>query len=283
VGQVHNGADDNASGTAALLHIAAKLVAAPPARTVVFLAFSGEELGLLGSAHYTRNPIFPMSNTFAMVNMDMIGRLRNRRLIVYGTETAREFPAILDSLNWYHGLDLKKQGDGYGPSDHQSFYVVKRPVLHMFTDLHEDYHRASDDWDRINPDGLVQVADFTASVVRALAERTTPLSFVEAPPPQSHAGAAATSGYGAYLGSIPDMTDNPGGVRLSGVRAGSPAEQAGLREGDVIVQIGQHEVTDLQAMTNALRAHRPGDVVDLSYVREGERRTVSVTLGSRGG
>ena len=267
--------------SAALIHIAGRLALNPPARTVVFLAFSGEEMGLLGSAYYTRNPIYPLANTFAMVNMDMIGRLRNKRLIVYGTETAKEFPALLDSLNWYAGFDLKGQGDGYGPSDQQSFYIAKRPVLHVFTDLHEDYHRTTDDWDKINSDGLVRVADFTASLVRALADRTTPLTFVDAQPPQSHAGAVVTSGYGAYLGTIPDMTDTPGGVRLTGVRAGSPAEQGGLKEGDIIVKIGDMDVPTLQSMTDALRSHQAGDRVDIVFLRDDMKHTVKVTLGRR--
>lgn len=281
-GQVHNGADDNASGAAALVHIAGRLAQDPPARTVVFIAFSGEELGLLGSAWYVKHPLYPLPSTYAMVNMDMVGRLRNRRLIVYGVETAKEFPAILDSLNWYAGFDLRKQGDGYGPSDQQSFFIAKRPVLHLFTDLHEDYHRASDDWNKINADGLLRVADYTAGIVRALANRAAPLTFVDAAPPDPHAGpVAVTSGYGAYLGTIPDMTENPGGVRLSGVRAGSPAERGGLAEGDILVRIGEMDVPDLQAMTDALRSHKAGDVVDLVYLRDGNRRTARVTLGTR--
>lgn len=280
-GQVHNGADDNASGTAALIHIAARLAQQPPARTVVFIAFSGEELGLLGSAYYVKHPLYPLASTLAMVNMDMVGRLRNKRLIVYGVETAKEFPALLDSLNWYAGFDLKKSGDGYGPSDQQSFFVAKRPVLHVFTDLHEDYHRASDDWDKINADGLVRVADYTASVVRALADRTSPLTFVDAAPPDPHAGAVVTPGYGAYLGTVPDMSENPGGVAISGVRAGSPAELAGLTAGDILVRIGDKTIPDLQGMTDALRSHKAGDVVEIEFIRDGVHKTAKATLGTR--
>jgi Peptidase family M28/PDZ domain len=279
--QVHNGADDNASGTAALIHIANRLAQQPPARTVVFIAFSGEELGLLGSAYYVKHPLYPLPSTEAMVNMDMVGRLRNKRLIVYGIETAKEFPALLDSLNWYAGFDLKKSGDGYGPSDQQSFFVAKRPVLHIFTDLHEDYHRASDDWDKINADGLVRVADFTASIVRALADRNAALTFVDAAPPDPHTGAVVTGGYGAYLGTVPDMSENPGGVRISGVRAGSPAEKVGLTGGDILVRIGEKTIEDLQGMTDALRSHKAGDVVEIEFVWDGTHKTASVTLGTR--
>ena len=285
-GQVHNGADDNASGAAMLVQLAGRLSRQPPARTVLFIAFSGEELGLLGSAHYVKHPIYPMSGLLAMVNLDMVGRLRNKRLIVYGVGTAKEFPALLDSLNWHSGFDLKAQGDGYGPSDQSSFYAAGKPVLHIFTDLHEDYHRTTDDWEKINRQGFDQVAEFTLGVVTALANRPGRLTPVEASPPQHSAGTTApllTPGYGAYLGTIPDMTENPGGVRLVGVRAGSPAEKAGLRGDDVITRIGAMDVADLQAMTDALRSHKPGDTVDIVIRRGSQTTTVRATLGTRGG
>jgi hypothetical protein len=283
-GMVHNGADDNASGIAGLIQVAARLAASPPARTVVFIAFSGEELGLLGSAHYVKEPIYPLSGTLAMVNLDMVGRLRNGRLIVYGARTAKEFPALLDSLNWYAGFDLKAQGDGYGPSDQSSFYAAKRPVLHLFTDLHEDYHRTTDDWQKVNLDGLKRVADFTLGLVTALANRRAPLTFdLPAALPAQTSTPTITPGYGAYLGTVPDMTGSPGGVRLVGVRAGSPAEKAGLRGDDIITRIGATETPDLQAMTNALRSHHPGDTVDIVVRRGASVTTLRARLGLRGG
>jgi hypothetical protein len=283
-GRVHNGADDNASGVAGLIQVAARLAASPPARTVVFIAFSGEELGLLGSAHYVKEPIYPLAGTLAMVNLDMVGRLRNGRLIIYGSRTAKEFPALLDSLNWYAGFDLKAQGDGYGPSDQSSFYAAKKPVLHLFTDLHEDYHRTTDDWQKVNLDGLKRVADFTLGLVTALANRHVPLTF-QAPPvvSQTDVPPVATPGYGAYLGTVPDMTGSPGGVRLVGVRAGSPAEKAGLRGDDIITRIGSTETPDLQAMTDALRSHRPGETVDIIVRRGTGVTTLRAKLGIRGG
>jgi peptidase M28-like protein/PDZ domain-containing protein len=285
-GLVHNGADDNASGVAGLIQVAARLAASPPARTVVFIAFSGEELGLLGSAYYVKQPIYPLAGSLAMVNLDMVGRLRNGRLIIYGARSAKEFPALLDSLNWYAGFDLKAQGDGYGPSDQSSFYAAKRPVLHLFTDLHEDYHRTTDDWQKVNLDGLKRVADFTLGLVTALANRHTPLTFQDRPPPTPSETATpptATPGYGAYLGTVPDMTGAPGGVRLVGVRAGSPAERAGLRGDDIITRIGSTDTPDLQAMTDALRSHRPGDTVDIIVRRGAGMTTLRAKLGIRGG
>ena len=202
--------------------------------------------------------------------------------IVYGSRTAKEFPALLDSLNWHAGFDLKSQGDGYGPSDQSSFYAAGRPVLHVFTDLHDDYHRTTDDWQKIDPEGFRRVTNFTLGLVTALANRPTKLTPVEAAPP-AHSTAAAMPAYGTYLGTIPDMTDNPGGVRLLGVRAGSPAERAGLRGDDIITRIGNLEVPDLQAMTNALRSHEPGDTVSIVIRRGNQVTTVRATLGTRGG
>jgi hypothetical protein len=285
-GLVHNGADDNASGVAGLIQVAARLAASPPARTVVFIAFGGEELGLLGSAHYVQEPIYPLAGTLAMVNLDMVGRLRNGRLLVYGARSAKEFPALLDSLNWYAGFDLRAQGDGYGPSDHSSFYAAKRPVLHLFTDLHEDYHRTTDDWQKVNLDGLKRVADFTLGLVTALANRTRALTFFDLPAPlpaQTAAPHPASPGYGAYLGTVPDMTGAPGGVRLVGVRTGSPAEKAGLRGDDIITRIGSTDTPDLQAMTDALRIHRPGDTVEIVVRRGASVTTFRAKLGTRGG
>ena len=189
---------------------------------------------------------------------------------------------MLDSLNATTHFDLKSSGDGWGRSDQSSFYGAGEPVLHLFTDLHEDYHKTTDDWEKINADGLQRVAEFTTVIVRTLADRRPPLTFVNVPPPAPLAG-GPSSGYGAYLGTVPDMSGSSGGVRLTAVRAGSPAEQAGLKGDDIITQIGDLPVPDLQAMTNALRQHRSGDVVEIRFLRGGSEQKVSVTLGTRGG
>ncbi len=284
-GQVFNGADDNASGTVALLEIARRLVASPPRRSVVVIAFSGEELGLLGSAAYVRNPAVPLDRTVAMINLDMVGRLRNDRLLVFGSETAMEFPALLDSLNQSARFDLHYSGDGFGRSDQQSFYLARKPVLHLFTDLHEDYHRPGDDWEKINVPGIIKVAEFGAAAVRALADRRTPLSFVfKAPPAPAPVAAGQPAGGGrASLGTIPDMASGGPGVRISGASPGSAAATAGLVEGDVIIRIGSFDIADLQAMSDALRAHKPGDTVMVRFRRGAATDSVSVILGRRGG
>ncbi|HZE95259.1 MAG TPA: M28 family peptidase [Gemmatimonadales bacterium] len=281
-GRVHNGADDNASGTAALLEIGRLLTRSRPARTVVLVAFSGEELGTIGSSYFVHHAVpQPIDSLYAMLNMDMVGRLRNARLLALGAATAREFPALLDSLNTPPRFDLRASGDGWGPSDHAVFFATRHPVLHFFTDLHEDYHRSTDDWDKLNIAGIVQVAQFVANLATALANRPGPLTFVDSPRPQAAAGG---SGYGAYLGTIPDMSGGGAsdGVRITGVRAGSPAEQAGLAGGDVITAIGDKHIGNLYDMTDALRSHQAGDTVVIVSRREGVERRATTVLGKRG-
>ena len=282
-GKVHDGADDNASGTAALLEVARQLHTRHPARTIVFIAFSGEEIGDLGSAYFVKHPLVePVDSIYAMVNMDMVGRLRNGVLLVMGALTAKEFPDLLDSLNHAQRVpfdSLHASDDGWGASDHASFFAAKRPVLHFFTGLHEDYHRTTDRWEKINAVGLVRVAGLVADVTWTLANRAAALTFVDAAPPQMAMGG---SGYGAYLGTIPDMTGSPGGVRIVGVRADSPAEHAGLKGGDVITGMGAKTIANLYEMTDALRSHQPGDTVVIAVTRDGAAIHLNAVLGKRG-
>ena len=213
-----------------------------------------------------------------MLNMDMVGRLRNEKLLALGAGTAKEFPALLDSLNRSARFDLRASGDGWGPSDHASFFAAKRPVLHFFTDLHDDYHKSTDDWEKINANGLARVAAFVADVATALARRPGTLTFVDAAPPAVSTGG---SGYGAYLGTIPDMSESPGGVRINGARAGSPAATAGLVAGDIITAIGAKTVANLYDMTDALRAHQPGDTVVIVVKRGDQTLRLTTVLGKR--
>ena len=282
VGVVHNGADDNASGTTALLEIARRLKErrAPNARTIVFVTFSGEELGLLGSTYYVKHPARPLNATYAMLNLDMVGRLGDRKLTAFGAESAKEFPALLDSVAGAYQMAVAGSGDGWGRSDQEAFYAKDIPVLHFFTGVHEDYHRTTDDWQKIDVPGLVKVAEVASDLAWRLATRTAPLTLVKAPPPAPVAGGG---GYGAYLGTIPDMTESPGGVRITGARPGSPAEQAGMKGGDILIQLGEKVIKNLYDMTDALRAHKPGETVVLVYLRDGQRIETKATLGTRGG
>ncbi len=278
---IHNGADDNASGTAALIEVARQLHArtAENVRSVVFVAFTAEEAGLIGSYYYEKNPVVSNDSTFAMLNMDMVGYLTDDRLIAFGAETAEEFVSLLESTNVDYRFRLAASGNGYGRSDQQSFFIQKIPVLHFFTGTHENDHRTTDDPELVNAEGVARVASFVSDMTWSLATRPTPLTFVDAAPPP----VATSGGYGAYLGSIPDMSDSPGGVRLSGVRSGGPADQAGIRAGDVIVQIAQFEVSDLYAMTEALQALKPGDTVTIKVRRDDRIIEIEATLGRRGG
>jgi hypothetical protein len=284
---IRNGADDNASGTAAVLDLARLLVANPPRRSVIFVNFSAEELGVLGSSWFVNHPLVPLERIVAMLNFDMVGRLRNDKLIVYGTSTATELKGILDSANaapaggsaMFH---ISGGGDGYGPSDQSSFYAKDIPVLHFFTDLHDDYHRATDDADKINAGGEARVVDLALRVARAVADRPARLTFVRIAPPARTA--VSEEGKQTYLGTIPDMgASEIKGLRLTGVRAGSPADLGGLKAGDVIVELGGVAVKDLYSYSDALYAHKPGDVVKIVVLRGGERLELSVTLGRRGG
>jgi Zn-dependent M28 family amino/carboxypeptidase len=277
---VRNGADDNASGTAAVLELARLVARAPLARTVVFVAFSGEELGLLGSQHFVSASPVPLTSVTAMLNFDMVGRFDRNQLQVFGTATATEFPALLAQLNTSAGFALTATGDGFGRSDHASFYGKDIPVLHFFTGTHADYHRASDDADRFNAAGAARVVDFAMGVLRDVGNRPGRLTFQRTPEPVAQQPRA---GRGAYLGSIPDMAAGDGtGLRLTGVRGGSPAEVGGLKADDIIVEFGGKPVKDLYAYTDAIAAYAPGDTVKVVVKRSGTLVPLTIVLGRRG-
>jgi aminopeptidase YwaD len=281
-GQIHYGADDNASGTAALLQVAEFLAHADPkpARSIVFAAFSGEELGLLGSRHYVNFPAVRLSSTKAMLNMDMVGRLRDNRLTVFGTRAARELSPIVLEEARRRGLEIT-ESDSVGRSDHMSFYNKKIPALHFFTGSHPDYHRPGDTWDKINFDGLAKVGELVAAVVERTATLRQGLDFVSLPsrPPTNES--AVSRGYGVYLGTIPDFADSSDGVKLAGVTDGSPAALAGMREGDLIVQFAGTRVLGLEDLAMLLNGRKPGEVVEIIVTRGGTPITLKATLQSR--
>jgi len=283
VGGVHNGADDNASGTAGIMESArllrSRTTGATERRTILFAAFTGEELGILGSGYYVAHPLRPMDSTIAMLNLDMVGRMVDNRLQAMGTLTAVELNAVLDTVNTSYHLALSVGGDGWGSSDHAAFSIARVPVLHFFTGIHSDYHRTTDDWQKLNTAGEAKVAGFVADVAWKLATRPTRLTYVVLPAPQQSAG----GGYGAAsLGTLPDMASPPGGVRIQGVRPGSAAEKAGLKAGDVLLKMGDHEIKDLTEMTKALQEHQPGDTVNVVFRRGEEELAVKAVLQKRG-
>lgn len=287
LGQVHNGADDNASGTAALMAIAAAFGHSkpPPRRTTIFIAFSAEESGLGGSTYYSKHPHIPMDHTVAMFNMDMVGRMKEKKVHAFGSETASEWPDLLVHANT-ENLVIDAHGDGYGPSDHTAFYAKKVPVLHFFTGAHAQYHKTTDDVEYINPDGLASVARLVARAAREVADTPARPTY-QKPKTSPHSAVAAGEGHGygrAWFGSIPDFTEREEpGVALTGVREGSPAAKAGVQAGDVIVKFGDVDVKNLYDFTFALRKRKPGDAVDVILLRDGKKMTVQVTLGKRGG
>jgi hypothetical protein len=278
---IRNGADDNASGSAAVLELARLISNRPLRRTTVFVNFSGEELGLLGSQYFVDHSPVPVDSIVAMLNFDMVGRMRDDDLMVLGAATSREWNAIIDSANARVGLRVRASGDGFGASDHSSFYAKNMPVLHFFTNTHTDYHRATDDADKVNAGGEAKIIALAEGIARTVGNRDARLSFVRSAAP---APVASGTGSNVYLGSIPDMgSPEIKGLKLTGVRAGSPADSGGIKAGDIIVEFGGKPVSDLQTYSDALYSYKPGDVVEVVVVRGTERLKLSVKLGRRGG
>jgi hypothetical protein len=273
--EVHNGADDNASGVAALIEVARTLAAREKKlpRRIVFIAFTGEERGLLGSAYYCKHPLFPLDKTVAMLNMDMVGRLTDDKLIIQGFDTATEFGKLIDGLNEKYHFVLTKQPGGFGPSDHASFYPHKIPVLHFFTGIHKDYHRPSDDLDKINVAGMRRVTEMVNEAAVEVAELASRPSYLETKPP-----AMAGGGDRPYFGSIPDFSQTQEGYSLSGVAKDSPAEKGGLKAGDTIIKLGESRIGNLEDFDSALRKYKAGDKVPVVVKRDKQELTLPVSL-----
>lgn len=274
--EIHNGADDNASGTAALIELARRMAARPekPPRRLVFIAFTGEERGLLGSAHYVKEPLFPLETTIAMFNMDMVGRLEDDKLTVFGTGTASRWPPLLERSAAETGLKLISKPEGFGPSDHSSFYARKIPVLHLFTGTHDDYHRPSDDWQKVNVDGMRRIVDLLDGVVTATAAEKERPGYIAI----EERATLTRSGSRPYFGSIPDFSTDTEGYALQGVAPGSPADLAGLRAGDIIVQLGEDKIGGLDDFDLALRKFSPGQQVTVVVLRAGQQVRLQVVL-----
>ncbi len=276
---IHNGADDNASGVAAVLE-AARIFSQAffPHGNLVFIAFASEELGLLGSAHFVKSPPYDVSQTFAMFNLDMVGRMKNNSLTVFGTGTAKEWDSLIDEINQSQNLDIHKRPSGLSPSDNTSFYVKDIPVLFFNTGSHGEYHQPTDDIALINFEGIGKVISFMDSAVLFVTGRTKKLQFQKTKDPHEDPG----EGHGMpYFGSIPDYSFEGPGVKLNGVRTGSPAEEAGLKMGDVIIRIDNIEIKDIYDYTNLLKSRKPGDVIELVYQRGNEEITTKATLRKR--
>ena len=284
---IHNGADDNASGTAELLELARRFAERPtkPKRRLVFIAFSGEERGLLGSAHYVRrDPIIPLDKTVMMINFDMVGRLRQEKLIVYGTKTAEGIEDIITKLDEkYDALRISQIPLGVPASDHISFYRQDIPALHLFTGTHPEYHMPTDDIDTLNYKGMEAVADFSENLIDAFVDMPERPKFAKVEEKDPHAGMQLpANGEVPYLGTSPDYGDEVDGVLLNGVREGSPADKGGLKAGDIIIELDGQAIKNVRQYTTVLYAHKPGDKVTIIALRGDEKTTLNVTLGKRG-
>jgi hypothetical protein len=275
--EIHNGADDNASGSVAVLELARRFAHRPKKlpRRLVFIAFTGEEEGLIGSAHYVKDPLFPLDTTVAMINLDMVGRLRDDKLTVFGVGTSDHWKDLLDPSMTAHHLHLIPKPEGFGPSDHSSFYAKKIPVLFFFTGSHSDYHRPTDDWQKINIPGMDRVIDVVEDVTAAIAEAPHRPAYVEV----KEQGVISRGGSRPYFGSIPDFSSEESGYSISGVSPGSPADQGGLKGGDRIIQFGDRKITGLDDFDLALRKFAPGDEVPVTVLRSGKIVRLKVVLG----
>ena len=276
---IHPGADDNASGTAGLLEVAQYFASqrASLKRTMLFLSFSGEELGLLGSDYYVKNPLMPLGKTITMVNMDMVGRMKDSVLVVEGMGTAPEFEKILTKEN-IDSFKLTFKPDGYGPSDQASFYGKEIPVIFFFTNTHGDYHRPSDTWDKINYTGEQKVVELAARVTMDLDTMAGKPTYTKVAMSMSAGGRGEVR---VSLGVIPDFGEDVVGMKISGTRPGSAAEKAGLKANDIIIKFGGSDVKNIYDFTYLLGKYKPKDVVEIIVRRGSEQVTLSATLGGR--
>jgi hypothetical protein len=283
IGQIHPGADDNASGTAGVLELARLLapMQGQLQRGILFASFAGEELGLLGSAAWVKQPTLPLDKAVAMLNMDMIGRIKDDKVYIGGVGTGSTFKSLLDGEQAKSALKLEFSAGGYAASDHTSFVAKKIPVLFFFSGLHSDYHKPSDTWDKINAPEAARLLDFISSVGTQIADAPERPTFVNVVEDRPAAGSGTGRGYGPYFGSIPDFGQTENGVKFSDVRPGSPAAKAGLKAGDVLVQFGGKPINNLYDFTDALRRSKVGDVVEVKVLRDGQPITASVKLEQR--
>ena len=283
IGQIHPGADDNASGTAGVMDLARILGSQhlQPKRGILFMDFAGEELGLLGSAYWVAHPTRPLEKAVAMINMDMIGRIKDEKVYVGGVGTGSTFKAALEeSAKKEPSLKLEYSQGGYASSDHTSFVSKKIPVLFFFSGLHADYHKPSDTWEKINSKSAAELLDLVDSVALLLADAPQPPAF-QVVAEDKPTGTSGGSGYGVYFGSIPDFGQTEDGVKFSDVKPNSPAAKAGLKAGDVLVQFGDKPIHNLYDFTDALRRGKIGEVVEVRVLRDGKPLTASVKLEQR--
>ena len=257
---VHNGADDNASGIAVLLNLASKLKGKNTNNNYLFMAFSGEEMGLLGSNYFVKNPTINTKKVSYMINMDMVGRMKkDSTLAVYGTGTSPIFKQVLKSHN--DNFKLVQQESGVGPSDHTSFYLADIPVLHFFTGQHEDYHKPSDDSEKLNYDGMYLISDYIFNIITDLDDNGK-LAFRKTKNESEN-----SPRFKVGLGVIPDYLYDGKGMRIDGISEGKPAQKAGLQKGDIVIKLGDSLVTNMMSYMRALSVFDKGDSTNVTVKR----------------
>jgi Tol biopolymer transport system component len=284
-GKIHNGADDNASGTAVVLELARAFAAEHAQhpetfkRGLIFGLWSGEELGIIGSSHFVEHPPVTLSNIIAYVNFDMVGRLNDNKLYLQGVGSSSVWRKLIEKRNVAAGFNVVLQDDPYLPTDVTAFYPKGVPVIHFFTGSHEDYHRPTDTADKINYDGMERIAQFAHGIIAGLLAAPERPDYLKVAHSDHEAGGREQ--LRAYLGTIPDYTTEVEGVKLSGVRSGGPAEKAGVKGGDVIVEFGGQQIKNIYDYTYALDAVKIGKPVDIVVVRDRQRVKLTVTPEAR--
>jgi hypothetical protein len=285
IGQIHPGADDNASGTAGLLELARLLspMKGQLQRGILFASFAGEELGLLGSEAWVKAPTKPLGKAVAMLNMDMIGRIKDDKVYIGGVGTGSTFQKVLDRAHDDSHLKFEYSQTGYAASDHTSFVSQKIPVLFFFSGLHGDYHKPSDTWEKIDPQAAARLLDVVAATTLEIDDAPERPQFINLGDANPHAGGVpgGGGGYGPYFGSIPDFGETENGVRFSDVKPGSPAAKAGFKAGDILIQFGDKPIKNLYDFTDALRRSKVGDVVPVIVLRDGKEVKADVKLEQR--
>jgi len=270
--EIHNGADDNASGVAALLEIAKHLINGPKNNNYIFMAFSGEELGLWGSNYWVKNPSIDLGKINYMINLDMVGRLnKERSLALHGTGTTPTWEKKLDKLNRYN-LNLVKSESGVGPSDHTSFYNNDIPVLHFFTGQHKDYHKPSDDVEFINAEGIIDISNYILDIIHNL-NTEGKLVFTKTKDESNE-----VPDFKVTLGVMPDYLFNGKGMRIDGLKEGRPAFKADMKKGDIVIKMGSIDINDMMSYMKALGEFEPGSTVNVTIIREGRTMKKEVTF-----
>ncbi len=278
--EIHYGADDNASGTAGLIELAEYFAKNKQhvKRSLLFMGFSGEEEGLFGSTHYTKEPYIPLERTEAMLNMDMIGRLNDSSvLIVEGMGTSPIWRDLITSYEESKPFRLRLKPDGVGPSDHSPFYRKGVPILFFFTGIHRDYHKATDTKDKVNYTGQKAVLDLVRATIETIASRVDSIPYTIVPVDTTK----KVSAFKVYVGGVPDYGYDGEGLKISDITPNSPAQRAGLKAEDIIVKFGETPIKNIYDYTGVLSKYKPDDVVQLVVKRSGEMITLPLTLAAK--